>query len=144
MNRSPRVKNITYSDVFQILLVSLFMDPGVDNLCLLRLERGNLFRCQVRDFHLRLPVLRRPQLSAICSEALPISNSNSNLGWSSGVLLASLCAFIMRNRNGSLSWLCRLSYCKRFHLFPTKPPVVKSTSTLERESDRSGLTSTSK
>lgn len=122
--------DITYGDVFQILLVSLLVDPGVDNLGLLRLQRCKLLRCQVRDFRLRLPVLRRPQMSAICSQALPISNSNSysNLGRSSGVLLAGLSAFIVRNRNGSLSWLRGLSYCKRFHLFPTQPLVVKSTS----------------
>lgn len=75
---------------------------------------------------MRLPVLRRPQMSAICSKALPISSS-SNIGRSSGVFLAGVGSFIVRNRSGSLSWLCSLSYSKRFHLFPTQPPVVKST-----------------
>lgn len=120
------VENITYHDVFQVLLVSLLVDPRVDNLGLLRLQRCKLLRCQVRDFRMRLPVLRRLQMSAICSLAIPISSS-SNIGWGSGVLLVGLGAFIMRNRSGSLSWLRGLSYSKRFHLFPTQPPVVKST-----------------
>jgi hypothetical protein len=42
---------------------------------------------------MRLPVLRRPQISAIRSKALPISSSNIN--WSSGVFLAGLGAFIV-------------------------------------------------
>jgi len=118
-----RAKNITYRNVFQILLVSLLVNPRVNNLCFLWLQCCKLLVRQVRDLQVRLQIVRRLQMSAFCSRALQNSNSNSNLGRSSGVLLASLSAFVVRNRNGSLSWLYSLPYSKRFHLFPRQPSV---------------------
>lgn len=47
------MESVTYNDIFEVLLVSLLVDPRVDDLSLFGLKGRNLLLCQVRDVPVR-------------------------------------------------------------------------------------------
>lgn len=77
----------TYCDVLEVLLVGLLVDPRVDDLGLLGLERSCLLLSQVGDLPVRL-VCPRGLAKVAVAPGLELILLSSYVGRSSGVLLA--------------------------------------------------------
>lgn len=105
--------------------MGLLVDPRVDDLGLLGLERGCLLLRQVGDVPVRRARLRGLAKVAVAPglELILLLSSNY-VGRSSGVLLAEIRGALLTRRMLPLDWLGRLSYSKRFHLFPKQTTHV--------------------
>ena len=97
--------------------MGLLVDPRVDDLGLLGLERSFLLRSQVGDLPVRV-VCPRGLAKVAVAPGLELILLSSYVGRSSGILLAQIRGALLAHRMLPLDWLGRLSYSKRFHLFP--------------------------